>query len=202
MATIRIEPTTLAGAAIVIQVCLLFISFVTLLLLANSSKRGAAALHSQKTLVLWLLCTLVVILMGEDLYATWGPMLGSLTLPSVRRDLAFLAVFVLDILFVTFLILNTGGSKRSPFTSVLLLLPTLAIFLREPVGRFLVYSAAVGLLYVLLLKKSFRLQPKDIDSSEFYEPAMSDELTDDRATIWANISCLVLATLIGAIAQP
>jgi hypothetical protein len=202
MPSSTMQPSTLAGASIVIQVCLLFISFVTLWLLSKSYTARAAARNSYSSLVLWLLLTLVAILMGEDLYATWGPILGRLHLPNIPRDNAFFFVFFLDIIFITVLILRTGGTKLSPFSSLLFLLPSLAIFLREPVGRFLVYSITVGIVYVTLLRKTVRMAQDDFDRSEYDAPSKSDALVDDRATMWTNITCLALVTLIGYITQP
>ncbi len=198
----QVQPTTLAGASIVIQVFLLSISFVTLKLLSKSYKARAAAIASYSSLVVWLLLALVVILMGEDLLSQWGPLLGKLSPPPIPRDFAFMAVFILDIIFVTVLILRTGGTKLSPFTSVMFLLPSLAIFLREPVGRFLFYSLAVGVVYVVLLRSTLKSQTTDFDRSGYDAPSRSDEQVDDRATIWTNITCLALATLIGYITQP
>jgi hypothetical protein len=197
-----VQPATLAAASIVIQLCLLFIAFVTLWLLSRGYTLREAARDSYSSLVAWLLLALVMISLGEDQYATWGPLLGKLQVPSVPRDYSFLAVFVLDIIFTAVLILRTGGAKRSPFTSVLLLLPSLAIFLREPVGRFLFYSAVVGVLYVVLLRREIRKQSADYERSSFEIPAKEDEAVDDGATVWANITCLALATLIGYITQP
>jgi hypothetical protein len=197
-----IQPATIAGASIVIQTCLLFIAFGTLWLLSKSYTARAAAKNSYSALVAWLLATLIVLLLGEDLYATWGPILGRISIPNVPRDYSFFAVFVLDIVFATVLILRTGGAKKSPFTSILFLLPSLAIFLREPVGRFLFYSLAVGFVYVVLLRKSLRTLHADFDRSEYDAPTKADEAVDDKATVWANISCLTLATIIGYITQP
>lgn len=195
-------PVNVAAASLVIQICLLFIAYVTLWLLSRGWSLRQAAKDSHSTLVAWLLIALVMISLGEDIYRIWGPLLGKLTLPSVPRDYSFTAVFALDIIFAGLLIVRTGGAKKSPFTSILLLLPSLAIFLREPVGRFLFYSIAVGVLYVVLLRTSLRRQSADFDRSSYDAPARQDEDIDDQATIWTNMSCLALATLIGYVSQP
>lgn len=112
-----------------------------------------------------------------------------------------MSVFVLDIVFVTFLALKTGGTKRSPFTSVLFLLPSLAIFLHEPTYRFLGYSIAVGLVYVIVLKRKLASQKDEFNRRTFDGPTKEADKIDDLATIWTNLSCLFLGTLIGYIAQ-
>ena len=116
------QPITLSGASIVIQVFLLLISYIALWLLSRSYPSRETAKDSYSILIVWFLVALVLILFAEDLYATWGGILGELTLPTIPRASSFLAVFFLDIIFVTILILRTGGTKQSPFTSVLLLL--------------------------------------------------------------------------------
>lgn len=197
-----IQPTTIASASIVIQVCLLFITYVALGFLSRSYSAGAQARASYRSLVVWLLMALVLLIMGEDLYATWGEILGPVALPTVPRDYTFFAVFVLDIVFVTLLVLRTGGTRNSPFTSVLFLLPTLAIFLREPAWRFLLYAAIVGAVYAVLLRVSVGRSTADFDRSQYDAPSKADQGYDDWATMWTNLSCLALATLIGYITRP
>ncbi len=197
-----VQPTTIASASIVIQICLLFIAYIALGFLSKSYSARAQAKASYSSLVVWLLMTLVLLVMGEDLYATWGEILGPVAFPTVPRDYTFFAVFVLDIVFVTLLVLRTGGTRNSPFTSVLSLLPTLAIFLREPVWRFLLYAIIVGFVYAMLLRVSIRKATADFDRSGYDAPSRADQVFDDWATMWTNLSCLALATLIGYITRP
>lgn len=200
--TTSLQPVSFAGASIVIQVFLLLISYVALSLLSKSQPSRTIANGSYSTLIVWTLIALLLILFSEDLYSTWGVTLGELTLPTIPRSLSFLAVFVLDIVFVTILILRTGGTKRSPFTSVLLLLPTLAIFLNEPRWRFLLYSFICGAIYATTLRLSFSSSREHSDRSGFYESARDDEQAEDWSVRWTNLSCLALATLIGFITAP
>jgi len=198
------SPITLSGASIVIQVCLLLISFVALWLLSKSYPSREIAKDSYSTLIVWFLLALLVILFAEDLYASWAGILGDLTLPTIPVASSFLAVFILDIVFVTVLILRTGGTKKSPFTSVLLLLPSLAIFLREPRIRFLIYSAVCAVIYALTLRISLH-KPGDavIDTrGSFVEPARDDEQAEDWSVLWTNLACLALGTLTGFITAP
>jgi hypothetical protein len=183
----------------------LAIAYIALEILGRGFNGKLTTRGSHSTLVFWLLLTIVVIVMGEDLYAQWSPVLGDVELPSIPREAAFVAVFILDIIFVTILILRTGGAKASPFTSILFLLPTLAIFLREPAGRFLAYSIGVGLIYVSMLKVSYSATGRlgnHPPSARIPADGQADEVTHDWATRWTNIACLALATLIGYITQP
>jgi len=197
-----LAPAALSGASIVIQVCLLTVAYVALAILGRSVGGRYVTYGSHSSLVLWLLLTIIVIVMGEDFYAQWGPILGEVQLPSIPRGLAFAAVFSLDIIFVTVLIYRTGGAKNSPFTSILLLLPTLAIFLREPSWRFLVYSGLVGLVYVSMLRVESIYSRTATRDKSFEIDYRGEEKTHDWATRWTNIACLALATLIGYITQP
>lgn len=184
------------------QVFLLLIAYVALRLLANSQPARDTAENSYSTLIVWVLAALLLILFSEDFYATWAVTLGELTLPTIPRSLSFLAVFILDIVFVTVLILRTGGGKRSPFTSVFFLLPTLAIFLNEPRERFLLYSFVCGVVYAVTLRVSFASASEYLTRSSFGEAARGEEQVEDWAVRWTNLSCLALATLIGFITAP
>ncbi len=83
------------------------------------------------------------------------------------------------------------------------MLPTLAIFLREPTQRFLLYSFIVGFIYVTLLRVPYlyagfgRLSDNDMEG-----PPRDDQQAHDWATRWTNVTCLALTTLIGYITQP
>ena len=198
----QIIPATLSGASIVIQVCLLTIAYIAIEILSRSFRGRFSLARTHSTLVFWLLLTILMIVMSEDLYAQWSPILGDVSLPTIPTSGAFLAVFVLDLVFVSTLIYRTGGSKSSPFTSLLFLLPTLAIFLREPAPRFLAYSVAVGAIYVLMLKFGSFASTFIPEGNDYQTTAQTDEQAHDWATAWTNISCLVLATLIGYITRP
>ena len=197
-----IRPATIASASIVIQICLLIIAYGALGLLSMSKSFGVQARSSYSTLVVWLLMALVLLVMGEDLYATWGSILGQVTLPTVPRNYTFLAVFVLDIVFLTILVLRTGGTRNSPFTSVLFLLPALAIFLREPAWRFLSYAVVVGMIYAMLLRTRIQQYDERLYRASFEDSEKRDLLYADRAAVWTNLTCLALATLIGYITRP
>jgi len=197
-----IQSVTLASGSLIVQLCLLAVAFAALRLLTKSRSAIQVAKESNGTLVSWALLTFAIIFIGEDYYRLWGPILGEIELPTIPRNYAFLAVFVLDIVFITILILRTGGAKNSPFTSMLFLLPTLAIFLREPAVRFISYAVAVGLIYTFILRKRLYVQAPDFDWDEYDGPSKEDRRVEDHATIFANVMCLLVATLIGYITRP
>ena len=145
---------------------------------------------------------------SEDFYASWGGILGDVTLCTIPRGLSFPFVFGVDILFVTVLIMKSGGVKRSPLTSVLLLRPTLAIFLHEPRTRFLIYSGICAFIYSVALKFELEMHMKSfgetalLHRSSYESPARQDQRAEDWAVLWGNLACLALATLIGFITAP
>jgi hypothetical protein len=199
----QIQSATLAAASVVIQLCLLLIALVTLLVLMRSRAMAGNSIPSIVLLAIWFLFALFAIVLGEEFFSTWQAVLGGFSLPTIPKGRSFQVVFALNIVFTSALIVLTGGTKRSPFTSILLLLPSLAIFLREPTHRFLTYSAVVAALYVMLLTtgRSQWLLPQ-YAQGDFRSTALEEEAVDNAATIWANIMCLMLATLIGYITLP
>jgi hypothetical protein len=64
------------------------------------------------------------------------------------------------------------------------------------------YAITVGVVYAVLLRKRLYAPAADFDRSEYDGPSKSDQAIEDWATIWTNISCLVLATFIGYITRP
>ncbi|MFY9327498.1 MAG: hypothetical protein WAO76_05685, partial [Georgfuchsia sp.] len=56
------------------------------------------------------------------------PVFGDLDFPSISKPVAFLVVFILDLVGAAILIGATGGSRDSPFGAILFALPALSIF--------------------------------------------------------------------------
>lgn len=101
--------------------------------------------------ILIAVATLGALLLSDPYSATWQPLFGGLHLPTIRSAVALPLTFVVDILGVSALMGQTGGSRESPFTSVLSAIPTLAIFLREPFDNVFLYSTLVVACFTLLL---------------------------------------------------
>jgi len=79
--------------------------------------------------------------------------------------LALFILFVADTAFLTYLLIDTGGSRESPFTSLLLMLPVLAILLNQPVYPqvssyvgFVVVALSVGMMTA---REEEELSPED-----------------------------------------
>jgi hypothetical protein len=188
-----IKPASVAGAAFLMQGSLLVIIFFGVgwyreaRHLGNSVKAVAFGLG----LILAIL-TISILGLSEDYYRIWGAMMGDLQLPTIGRSAAMLCVFLSDIVVTIILISLTGGTRASPFTSVLFLIPSLAIFLRESPAKFLTYAAIVGAYYWLSCRASYT------DSTRL-SYGIDDGVAAHRVV---NIGCLILATLTGYITRP
>ena len=130
-----LQPVNVTGAIIVVQLCLLIIISLGIFLNTERVARRSKQRSYGATIILAVF-SLLAISMSADFYAIWSPILGDVSLPTIARSNAFAWVFTLDIVFVFALIFWTGGTMASPFTSVLFLIPALAIFLRETPIKF------------------------------------------------------------------
>lgn len=188
-----IKPASVAGAAILMQVLLLVIIFLGVGWYRENrhDDRSIKATAFALGLVLAIL-TISTLGISEDYYKIWGAMMGDLQLPTIGRSTAMMCVFVFDILATIILIVLTGGTRASPFTAVLFLIPSLAIFLRESPSKFLTYTAIVGLYYWLSCRASYS------------DPTRLSYGIDDGVAAHriVNIGCLILATLTGYITRP
>jgi hypothetical protein len=148
-----LQPVNVAGALLIVQVCLLGIMTIGLFFDAVSGRPFKSNLYFIAVTILAIVSILCVAFIS-DFYPIWAPILGDINLPTLHRQHAFLVIFSLDIIVVYWLITGTGGSNRSPFTSVLFLIPSLAIFLREPPFNFIAYSIAAFLIFTFTFSSS------------------------------------------------
>lgn len=188
-----VKPASVAGAAILMQVFLLAIIFLGVGWYKEErhSERSIKAQAFALGLVLAIF-TISILGISEDYYKIWGAMMGDLQLPTIGRSTAMMCVFIFDILTTFILIALTGGTRASPFTAVLFLIPSLAIFLRESPIKFLSYTVIVGLYYWLTCRASYS------DSTRL-SYGIDDGVAAHRIV---NIGCLILATLTGYITRP
>lgn len=190
----NLKPVNVAGATIVVQVCLLTIIAIAILVENETeieSRRDRKQRAYGLTVVLAIL-TIIAVALSADFYQVWSPLMGDVQLPTFGRSGAFLFVFLLDIIATIMLITWTGGSRSSPFTSMLFLIPALAIFLREPPWKFLTYAGIVGIYYFFTC----------VDRGRHRMPlgwTADGSLQSHRVV---NIGCLALAMLTGYITRP
>ena len=188
-------PVNLVGGAMVAQVSLLSIIFIGGLLVRRSDR--VARLWDRPTLAgfAWLTLALALGTLGAlgttDAFSeVWSPLFGPENLaPFLSWSQALLLTFVLDIVVISILVVRTGGGQNSPFQSLYFLIPTLAVFLREPTKQVL--------LYLVLVAISF-------SASMFVESYRErDEEARWRFAYWfVSIASFVLAAYIGLITRP
>jgi len=152
------------------------------------------------------LVTVACVVASDELYKLTAPMFGELAASAAfTRDTTFFILFITDLGLVFRLIYVTGGSKNSPFTALLLLLPTVGIFLREPAGRFLLYATLAAALYCLglLVDRAHRMSI-DVLRGEIGggPPDYSIVRTDTPAHAIVNLGCLAIGTLTGYVTRP
>ena len=99
-------------------------------------------------------------------------------------------MFLLDIIGAALLMGITGGSKDSPFSAVLFMLPALAIFLREDPSRFFFYTGLAVVLFLILRKAG------DMGKAVLENPKV--QLSFQVVTL----GCLALSSLVGYATRP
>jgi len=185
---------TLAAGALVAQTCFLLILVVGLLLLEtpHSQRLGQFPLRipSGHTVLLSVaVLSLAVLALSDSIRASWGPLTGDLTPASVPDSTAMTFLFLADIVGVSLLVAGTGGSQSSPFQATFFLVPTLALFLREPLGRTVLYAAFAGLCFSLFM-------PSKYGSRDDRTPA-------NRLSYWfVSVASLALTVYIGLATRP
>lgn len=189
MADTGVGPVNVVGGAMIAQVSMLAIMFVGGLIVRRSdmdthlTRRPSLSYHA------WLILALALISVGilgtSDVFsAVWAPLLQRPVGWFTSASTALLWVFLLDIIVLTVLVFATGGGQDSPFQPIYFLLPTLAIFLREPSGRVVTYLVLVAASFSISM-----LQPHSVEEDEAYRW---------RLAYWfVSLASLVLATSIG-----
>jgi hypothetical protein len=127
------------------------------------------------------------LLFSDEFSIVWKPLFGGTTLPVIQWSNALFIMFTMNIICVTIIVSRTGGSRYSSFSPIYFILPALAIFLREPIGRIVLYTLFVSILFTWNVVRYFE----------------SDEVGRDSLAYWfVAIACLILATFIGYITRP
>ena len=131
-------------AAIVMQ-------FLFLLIVRVAARLLPATYHLLRPMTLFSVMTLGLLVVSEGILGEYQ--IGSLAIAGLQKSLALFILFVADTAFLTYLLVDTGGSRESPFTSLLLMLPVLAILLKQPVYPqvssyvgFVVVAFSVGMM--------------------------------------------------------
>jgi hypothetical protein len=142
-------------------------------------------------IIIATLLTIGVLLISDELVTTWRPLIGSDSfLIGLQTSTAISIMFYVDILTVSYLVLRTEGSRRSPFSPVFFILPSLAIFLRQPLTQLILYTSFVLILFTLLMFCGRLRDSEQLDASI-------------ARSYWiVSAFCFVVTTLLAIITRP
>lgn len=101
------------------------------------------------TILFFAVLTSALLGLSDAFSNAWKPLFGVLEYQGIGWSSAIWWVYTLNILGVTIMVAQTGGSYISPFSPLFFLLPTLAIFLREPLSHILWYLIEVSLCFTI-----------------------------------------------------
>lgn len=190
----QVSPANIAAGALIAQISIILIMFVGSLIMRRDERDEHlfSGVRSYSTLAWWILghaLLSLLILVSSDAFASlWAPIYRA-TPRLLSRATAMLLVLLANSLFVSYLVTKTGGVRSSPFLSMLFLQPTLAVLLREPRGRIILYFASVLVLFTVLM---VRAEDED-DMSEWRF----------RIAYWAvSVCCLLLTGVVAIITLP
>ena len=191
-------PINLTSAFFVTQISMLGVIFLGLLILRKGESRFSPYSDNPRLattdLPIWLvgfaLLTTSCLAFSNEFVFFSRPMFGDVPLPSLSQSAAFLAVFIANILFSGFLIFHTGGSQNSPFSAVLLLLPAVSIFLREPPLRLLTYTLLTATVFIFTT------------ATGTHERYNNENKKQRLAFNFVTLGCLSISTLLGYATRP
>ncbi|HEY9100425.1 MAG TPA: hypothetical protein VIN38_16285 [Thiobacillus sp.] len=191
-------PIHVIAATLLIQLILMIILAIGLFLFVRGERLidvaqpfRAVSMFSLALLLLGAtLASFSFILLSNDFYKVWGALFPGVTFSTIEARTALSIVFVMDLALTAILMMVTGGSKHSPFSAVLFMIPALAIFLRESAGWFIAYALISASVFLVLLNMPAR--NPDSDSNPFYKKAFA----------FISLACLALLMFIGYITRP
>lgn len=188
-----VNPINITGAALITQLSLIMVMFIGTLMLKESYIPFSRQNYKWHTLA-WIILTLALITLGcllfSDEFSTiWKPLFGNTSLPVIKWASALFIMFSMNIVCVALLISRTGGLRNSSFSPIYFILPALAIFLREPIERIVIYTLFISMFFTWNLVRY--LWSHD-----------TDEVPQASLAYWfVAIACLMLATYIGYITR-
>jgi hypothetical protein len=150
-------------------------------------------LPRQSVILFFTLITFAVLLASADMYSVWRPLFPGVELNIMSSSTATLIVFSVDIALMVFLMGSASNGGENPFSAGLLMVPALAIFLRESPARFISYAVVAGLAYCIITRAASVRQ-------RTVETAMQGKSTN--SAIFMTIACLALTMFTGYITRP
>ena len=145
-----------------ITLAAIIMQFLFLLILRVAARLLPSTYHLLRPMTLFSVMTLGLLVLSEGILGEYQ--LGSLAIAGIQISLALFILFLADTAFLTYLLVDTGGSRESPFTSLLLMLPVLAILLKQPV--YPQVSSYVGFVVVALSVGMMTAREEEVLSPE------------------------------------
>ncbi len=146
-----------------ITLAAILMQFLFLLIVRVAARLLPATYHLLRPMTLFSVMTLGLLVLSEGIMGEYQ--IGSFSIAGLQMSLALFILFVADTAFLAYLLVDTGGSRESPFTSLLLMLPVLAILLKQPVYPqvssyvgFVVVALSVGMM---MAREEEVLTPED-----------------------------------------
>lgn len=193
-AVISVQPLNVVGVAFVFQVMFAIILFTTgHMAQVNGNLRSNEKKHEDGPILLLTLVAFVILVLSEEFYSIIQPMFNGASLNTLRTSTAIFSVLLLDTMLVCYLVVKTNGSHKSPFTSAFFIIPAIAIFLRMSPTVFWALTFATIVMYVI---------GASLVSESRTNESFSSEKAARSATVFMNISCLLLSMITGYITRP
>ena len=183
--------TTITGAALIAQflICAIIAVGMVIIQITEGDVYWRQALnysHMFLSIIFFSFLTLGLLLFSDAFATLWKPLIGNGNLYFLSWSIALFFVFIIDILWVCIMVSQTGGGKDSAFNPIFFLLPVLAIFLRQPIGRIFFYLFLIVVTFSFVVFKKFYF--KEQKSNLSYR--------------FVSLACFAVAAYIGIITRP
>jgi hypothetical protein len=184
------QSLSITSAALLAQFCLFLIAVIGLGLRRHLSLTEGQIPQTQPWAWVILLAILGLgpLILSRDMTELGRSVMGGRSLALFQPATAVGIATSSNILLLAILVARTGGSRDSPFTSALLLIPTFAIFLWQSYVAVTIDVVLVALLIIFTAGRT-----PTIRSEEHFEGRIS--------FLWVVLSTLVLATFISYITR-
>jgi hypothetical protein len=191
-----LNPANITGAAFIAQFAIIVIMFIGAAILHKAEGKATFFYGRRRFpqlvwyIVVFALLTIGCLLFSDEFSKLWRPLLEDASIPTMPWRLAVVVMFLSDIVLVTILVFYTDGSKDSPLGPLYFLLPTLAILLREPLERLVLYVSLTIISFSIMLYLNFAI-------NRFAIKPDNEQTNRPTAYLTVSISCFILATFIG-----
>lgn len=157
-------------------------------LLALDANHRGEQVRAWRALFLFFIVSILPFVATTGVLPSLGRMLGTEPWEGIGQTTAMLLAYPVNILFTGFVVLRSGGANVSPFTPMLALYPSLAIFLRQPTTSVIFFAVLVGAVTTLAVMR---------------EPRYDIDTVMTRVASWIVAICaLALATVVGLATAP